>query len=603
MLPNLVPAKDIMKPDASINSLEASPPKDVTVGPLYFRNILKTVSSAEEKPLKKGTNDRRTKTTVDGQPVEQPATRKEAAKPALARGAMPSFVAPSSPAPLEVTSALQPQRNEPHCLTPGFTTIASAQENALSDVAAVPLANAESRTATESISSLGLNVWNSETSGPSHTVITPPAAAPAPKSGHIRTFAPRPSAKLSRSPVAARHELPAETPERGTALSPAPPTPVPTRTSGLNSEADLSAAAARPAAHEVESVTRDQGPALGSGVVRAEQTSDAPHPRVSIPQQETSQTAEIPAKVAFEARLRPLVAQMAAASVPVGPRSRPAASIPTGVNTPRTAVPVEAALPARQAEPQFENERQPAEKHQVKSQRITTAPAAPAAPPNEPPKPAGAETGASAKRSPIHAGQSVAVEAATGESIQNRVEFPAVQPALNAAISTDASQPSLPSRTASPQPQTVPETPATAATEPPQMTSAAPTPGPAGINIALNENGQRVELRVMERAGDIHVAVRTPDSQLATAMREQLPSLSSKLDQAGFHAEMWRPGASTAEHKIADSTGSGASSDGRQSSDERERRDGQQQHGNPRQQGQTRKTDRKEFSWLLDSIR
>jgi hypothetical protein len=124
------------------------------------------------------------------------------------------------------------------------------------------------------------------------------------------------------------------------------------------------------------------------------------------------------------------------------------------------------------------------------------------------------------------------------------------------------------------------------------------------IKIALNDNGQRVELRVTERAGDIHVTVRTPDSQLATAMREDLPALSSRLEQSGFQSEMWHPAASTSSESraIEVSSGSGAYESREQHGGRQSQEDPQQNHRNP-QQTLIRKSDRKEFSWLLESIR
>jgi hypothetical protein len=124
------------------------------------------------------------------------------------------------------------------------------------------------------------------------------------------------------------------------------------------------------------------------------------------------------------------------------------------------------------------------------------------------------------------------------------------------------------------------------------------------IKIALNDNGQRVELRVTERAGDIHVTVRTPDSQLATAMREDLPALSSRLEQSGFHSEMWRPAAPlSGESRAVEVSNGGASYDSREQSGNRQGQENPQQNPRNPQQTMIRKSDRKEFSWLLESIR
>lgn len=155
---------------------------------------------------------------------------------------------------------------------------------------------------------------------------------------------------------------------------------------------------------------------------------------------------------------------------------------------------------------------------------------------------------------------------------------------------------------ANPPPPHAPATPA----EPAPSSDPAPAPAPAAtdIRISLNDGGQRVELRVTERAGDIHVAVRTPDSQLATAMRDDLPALSSKLEQAGFHSEMGRPAATSGVESKPIQTSSGdAASDSRHESGSSQQRENPQRNPNHPQQTFNRKSDRKEFSWLFESIR
>jgi hypothetical protein len=145
----------------------------------------------------------------------------------------------------------------------------------------------------------------------------------------------------------------------------------------------------------------------------------------------------------------------------------------------------------------------------------------------------------------------------------------------------------------------------------PTLPEAEPTrvqPLANNIRIALDDNGQRVELRLSERAGDIHVAVRTPDSQLAESLRGDLPSLSSKLEQSGYHSEMWKPTHSTSsEMRLPNMGNSNLSSDTRQQSGGRQQDEGSQQQRqnpkNPQQQMLNRKSDRKEFSWLVQSIR
>jgi hypothetical protein len=51
---------------------------------------------------------------------------------------------------------------------------------------------------------------------------------------------------------------------------------------------------------------------------------------------------------------------------------------------------------------------------------------------------------------------------------------------------------------------------------------------------------------MVQRGAEIHVSVRTPDSQVAQSLRQDLGKLSSGLDQAGFRTETWRPVAADA---------------------------------------------------------
>ena len=57
---------------------------------------------------------------------------------------------------------------------------------------------------------------------------------------------------------------------------------------------------------------------------------------------------------------------------------------------------------------------------------------------------------------------------------------------------------------------------------------------------------ERVAIRMVQRGDEIHVSVRTPDTELAQSLRQDLGKLSTGLDQAGFHTETWRPTAAGA---------------------------------------------------------
>jgi hypothetical protein len=129
------------------------------------------------------------------------------------------------------------------------------------------------------------------------------------------------------------------------------------------------------------------------------------------------------------------------------------------------------------------------------------------------------------------------------------------------------------------------------------------------IQLQVNQGAQRVDVRVMDRGGEVHVAVRTPDAQLAGALRGDLPVLSAKLEQAGFRAETWHlPVASQQEHlKPPETTSAGTRQDGRHSSrqDQQEQSQGQQQR--PKQPVAESATNiskrRKAFAWFMSQAR
>jgi hypothetical protein len=50
-----------------------------------------------------------------------------------------------------------------------------------------------------------------------------------------------------------------------------------------------------------------------------------------------------------------------------------------------------------------------------------------------------------------------------------------------------------------------------------------------------------VDLRVVERAGQVHVDVRTSDAAMQTSLRQDLGTLTNSLQRAGYHAETFTP--------------------------------------------------------------
>jgi hypothetical protein len=151
--------------------------------------------------------------------------------------------------------------------------------------------------------------------------------------------------------------------------------------------------------------------------------------------------------------------------------------------------------------------------------------------------------------------------------------------------------------------------PATAG--PPTDPASAAVRPPAAHDIQFQLGGQgdsRVEVRVTERAGDVHVSVSTPDTRLAEELRAELPALASRLEQTGFHAETWHPGAAGERPQPADPPGGAAAQDAQSQSrrnggGEREPQPQPQRDGeNPDDPAQPKEPG-KDFAWLLSSIR
>ena len=62
------------------------------------------------------------------------------------------------------------------------------------------------------------------------------------------------------------------------------------------------------------------------------------------------------------------------------------------------------------------------------------------------------------------------------------------------------------------------------------------------LSVQVRQSDQEtVELRVVEREGELHVAIRTSDADLTHSLRQGLPELVDRLDQGGFRTEAWRP--------------------------------------------------------------
>jgi hypothetical protein len=139
-------------------------------------------------------------------------------------------------------------------------------------------------------------------------------------------------------------------------------------------------------------------------------------------------------------------------------------------------------------------------------------------------------------------------------------------------------------------------------------TDGKPDPGPAAasareIQLQFHQGEQRVDVRLAERSGEVRVEVRTPDAQLAGALRAGLPALATRLEQTGFHAETWHP---AIFHQSVRPAGHLATSSSDSSDSQNGSQQGSRQQPEPRQQkpnpAHGAKSQRKEFRWLMSQL-
>jgi hypothetical protein len=180
-------------------------------------------------------------------------------------------------------------------------------------------------------------------------------------------------------------------------------------------------------------------------------------------------------------------------------------------------------------------------------------------------------------------------------------DAPAAEPEPAMAAPTPPRE-SMPHETLDTSPPEKPAARPVAAPEPPPK----PSPVARDIRLEVGGAGPKVEVRLVERAGEVQLAVRTGDERLAGTMREHLPLLSSRLEQSGFRADQWRAAESGAPERRLD-VHSAAESSGRAPDHNpgggRERREDQPQRRQPAGEPTKPKEKGSAFEWLMQSLR
>jgi hypothetical protein len=114
----------------------------------------------------------------------------------------------------------------------------------------------------------------------------------------------------------------------------------------------------------------------------------------------------------------------------------------------------------------------------------------------------------------------------------------------------------------------------------------APTSGNHDITIRIPDTttDQGTAVRFVERAGEVHVSVRTSDTDMAQTLRGGLNDLVSRLEDGGIRTQVWQPGAdaSTSQNNSQQPFADPDGSNGRQYSSGSNSEQESKQHNKPR---------------------
>jgi hypothetical protein len=141
------------------------------------------------------------------------------------------------------------------------------------------------------------------------------------------------------------------------------------------------------------------------------------------------------------------------------------------------------------------------------------------------------------------------------------------------------------------QPRSQLSDPTAGTAEPPALSQTTQPQGPMkelSMRIEAAE-GQKVDVRIVQRAGDVQIAVKSADDVTTQGLRHGLSDLANRLNETGYRAETWRPGQQAApesspgssENPSHQSQSGGSQSDGSRSYSGGPQQDRGQHHNNP----------------------
>jgi hypothetical protein len=277
--------------------------------------------------------------------------------------------------------------------------------------------------------------------------------------------------------------------------------------------------------------------------------SNAPAPAMSLPATTPDSTASVvtlplaknsvEAKIAFTAILTPTKDAPEPTAGPAAPTPQPAGAGNSSTPVALTTVPQSAT--AANPQPQGATASQAVAAQaggntqpdgDASAQQENDSPETPARP---------AVLATAAKIKPDVQPDDNALQAAAAPGVGHAVAVPSF-----ASSPTDPTRTSAPAQSDATSPAATPynataealrTTESNLAAAPPLRTGAAQE---ISIRIAPPDS-PAVDLRVVERDGQVHVDVRTADATMQTSLRQDLGTLSSSLERAGYHTETFTP--------------------------------------------------------------
>ncbi|MFN7993820.1 MAG: hypothetical protein U0Q18_09480 [Bryobacteraceae bacterium] len=151
---------------------------------------------------------------------------------------------------------------------------------------------------------------------------------------------------------------------------------------------------------------------------------------------------------------------------------------------------------------------------------------------------------------PVFASQNEADADPGAQSNESQfASIPVAAPQGDSALTNEVSKPAQ-----TEQPQAARE--ASALNEPENKISTGKPVDEISLRVTDNQGG-RVDLKVVDRAGEVRLTVHGNNIELTKGLRDGLPDLVKGLDHAGYHAEVWRPSETAASSGNRNPGGSG----------------------------------------------